>query len=171
VSDTAHRFDRLPATPDDRAADDGDQPTREEVVRFFADRYGIAPAVFEPYSFWERGKGKIWAVRGELDTPVEIEGLGMTVLRTRREHWKPTLSAAQRFGDHADRNVLVLDRAAAATFFAGEDQPVPEWDGEWGYLLVAHDLAGERAVLGVGLYIDGELRSQVPKGRRRDLRA
>ncbi|PSP82174.1 hypothetical protein BRC78_08810, partial [Halobacteriales archaeon QH_8_68_33] len=43
-------------------------------------------------------------------------------------------------------------------------------DGDWGYLVVTHELAGEREPLGVGLYVHGELRSQVPKGRRRDFR-
>jgi hypothetical protein len=34
---------------------------------------------------------------------------------------------------------------------------------------VSHDLAGETEPIGVGLYLHGELRSQVPKGRRRDV--
>jgi len=51
---------------------------------------------------------------------------------------------------------------------AGDDQDI-EWDGDWGYLIVTHDLAGEPEPVGVGLYTYGELRSMVPKGRRREL--
>jgi NOL1/NOP2/fmu family ribosome biogenesis protein len=160
------RFDRLPATADERTVPE--RATREAVLAFWSERYGIEPAVFAEHSFWERGAGKIWAFRGEVSSPVETQGLGMTVLRTRQEHWKPTLEAAQRFGHHATRNRIHLSRPRAARFLAGEDQTVA-WDGDWGYLLVTHDLAGDPEPLGVGLYVHGELRSMVPKGRRRDL--
>jgi NOL1/NOP2/fmu family ribosome biogenesis protein len=160
------QFDRLPATAEEREVEG--RATREEVIEWWEQRFDIDPAVFEDYSFWERGSGKVWILRGEEPTPVDIEGLGMTFLRTRQEHWKPTLSAVQRFGQHASRNVIHLDDDQAATFMAGEDQEL-DWDGDWGYLLVTHDVAGEAEPLGVGLFVYGELRSQVPKGRRRDL--
>jgi len=160
------RFGRLPATDGDREV--AGRPTRAAVLDFWRDRYGVDPSTFEGYSFWERGSGKIWAFHGEVPAPAEIEGLGMTFLRTRREHWKPTTEAVQRFGRAATRNVLYLGRERASRFVAGEDQPV-EWDGDWGYLVVAHDVAGASEPIGVGLYIRGELRSQIPKGRRRTL--
>jgi NOL1/NOP2/fmu family ribosome biogenesis protein len=161
-----HRFGRLPATEADRQV--AGRPTRAAVLDFWTDRYGIPPGTFEGYSFWERGAGKIWVFHGEVPAPAPIEGLGMTFLRTRREHWKPTTEATQRFGRAASRNVLELDRARAERFVAGEDQQVA-WDGDWGYLIVAHELAGDPEPIGVGLYIRGELRSQIPKGRRREL--
>ncbi|PSQ32217.1 hypothetical protein BRD09_04365 [Halobacteriales archaeon SW_10_68_16] len=161
------RFDRLPATAEERVVPD--RPTREEVLEWWEERFGIEPAVFEGHTFWERGNGKIWAFRADLATPVEIEALGMTFLRTRQEHWKPTMAAVQHFGEQATRNVVHLDREAAAEFLTGRDQEL-DWDGDWGYLVVTHDLAGGAEPLGVGLYVYGELRSQVPKGRRRDLR-
>jgi NOL1/NOP2/fmu family ribosome biogenesis protein len=160
------QFDRLPATADERAVPE--RATRQELLAFWEQRYGIDPAVFADHSFWERGAGKVWAFRSEAPSPVEIQGLGMTVLRTRQEHWKPTLEAVQRFGRHATRNRIRLSRRAAARFLAGEDQEVG-WDGDWGYLVVTHELAGESEPLGVGLYVHGELRSMVPKGRRREL--
>jgi NOL1/NOP2/fmu family ribosome biogenesis protein len=163
---TGTQFDRLPATADERTVEG--RATRAEVVEWWDERFGIDPAVFEDYSFWERGSGKVWILQGEEPTPVDIEGLGMTFLRTRQEHWKPTLSAVQRFGEHASENVIHLDDEGAATFMAGEDQEL-DWDGDWGYLVVTHDVAGDPEPLGVGLFVYGELRSQVPKGRRRDL--
>ena len=160
------RFDRLPATADERAVPE--RPTRREVVEWWDERFGVEPATFDGYTFWERGSGKVWAFAGEVASPCAVEGLGMAFLRTRREHWKPTLEAVQRFGDRAERNVVHLSRAQARTFVAGRDQEL-DWDGDWGYLAVTHDLAGEPEPLGVGLYVHGELRSQVPKGRRREL--
>ena len=164
-NDGSH-FDRLPATATERAVDG--RATREEVVDFWHDRYGVSPAVFDDYSFWEKGAGKIWILSGEVEGPVAIEALGMTFLRTRQEHWKPTTDAAQRFGGHATENVIDLTNEEARRFVAGEDQEL-DWDGDWGYLVAAHEMGGEREPLGVGIYLHGELRSQIPKGRQRDL--
>jgi NOL1/NOP2/fmu family ribosome biogenesis protein len=166
MTNASHRFDRLPATVTDREIPD--RPTRDAVVEYWADRFGVEPTVFEGCSFWERGNGKIWVLSGEESTPVDVEALGMTFLRTRQEYWKPTMAAVQRFGDHVTENVLELDRDQAARFLAGEEQTV-DWDGDWGYLVVAHALAGAPEPLGVGLFTYGTLRSQVPTGRRREL--
>jgi hypothetical protein len=65
--------------------------------------------------------------------------------------------------------VIELDPEQAVTFAAGEDQDLPEWDGDWGYLIATHEVAGEQAPIGVGLYLYDELRSVVPKGSRADL--
>ena len=160
------QFDRVPETAADRTVEG--RATRAEILDWFEERFGIDSAVFDSYTFWERGAGKIWAFAGDLTSPVDIEGLGMTALRTRQEHWKPTLEAVQRFGHHATKNRLHLTESRAKQFMAGEDQAI-EWDGDWGYLIVTHDLAGEPEPIGVGLFTYGELRSMVPKGRRREL--
>ena len=160
------KFTRLPATDDER--DDPERATREEVLDFWNDRFGVPTETFAEHTFWERGKGKLWVYRGEPPSPVDVEALGMTFLRTRQEHWKPTLEAVQRFGEHASDCVIHLSEGEAEAFVAGHDQEL-DWDGDWGYLVVTHDLAGRREPVGVGLYVYGELRSQVPKGRRRNL--
>jgi NOL1/NOP2/fmu family ribosome biogenesis protein len=160
------RFDRLPRTAAERTVEG--RATREGVLEFFAERFGVPPETFEAYSFWEKGAGKVWALAGSVPTPARVEALGTVVLRTRQEHWKPTTDGVQRFGRHATENVLVLDEPAASAFLAGEDQE-RDWGGDWGYLVVAHELAGDVEPIGVGLYVHGELQSMVPKGRRRTL--
>ena len=162
------RFDRLPATAAEREV--AGRATRPEVVDWWVDRFGIPRERFADYTFWEKGAGKVWAFRGASPSPVEVEALGVVFLRTRQEHWKPTTDAVQRFAADATRNVIDLDRAKARRFVAGENQPV-DWDGDWGYLIAAHEVAGERAPIGVGLYVHGELQSMVPKGRRRQFDA
>ncbi|WP_336338907.1 DUF7122 family protein [Haloarcula brevis] len=166
MSDQSTEFTRLPESDDER--EDPERATREEVLDFWQDRFGVPPETFEERTFWERGAGKLWLYSGTPPSPVDTEGLGMTFLRTRQEHWKPTLEAVQRFGDRASKNVIHLGEEAARAFVAGEDREL-DWDGDWGYLVVTHDLAGETEPVGVGLYVYGELRSQVPKGRRRDV--
>ncbi len=175
-------FDRLPATDDEREVEG--RVSREAVVEYFEDRFGIPSETFEDYTFWEKGAGKIWLYGGEAPSPIEVEAIGMTCLRTRQEHWKPTTDFAQRFGREATRCVIDLAPEAARRFVAGENQEIA-WDGDWGYLIAAHAIGagpegrpirddgiverGTREPIGVGLYVHGELRSMVPKGRQRDL--
>ena len=159
------RFDRLPATADDREVEG--RATRREVLGWWDERFGIAPGTFEGSTFWEKGAGKIWILADDAPSPIEVEGLGMTFLRTRQEHWKPTTNAVQRFGRRATRNVIALTREEAERFVRGEDQEL-DWEGDWGYLIATHELAGEPEPLGVGLYLHDELRSVVPKGRQLD---
>ena len=165
-SNVGRRFDRLPTTEDERTVEG--RATRQEVLEYFDDRFGIPQESFAQYTFWEKGAGKIWVYAGDAPSPAEIEAIGMTCLRTRQEHWKPTTDAAQRFGPHATRCVIKLESDHAERFVRGEDQEL-EWDGDWGYLFVAHEIAGELETMGVGLYVHGELRSVVPKGRQREL--
>jgi len=176
------RFDRLPATADERVVPG--RPTREELVEWWEQRYGIPPETWDGHTFWEKGNGKLWAFAADVVSPIPVEGLGLRILRARQEHWKPSTNAVQRFGTDATRNVVVLDSEEATRFAKGEDQELPRWDGDWGYVIAAHEIAGDseasetpRATveagdvepIGVGLYLHGELRSTVPKGRREDL--
>jgi len=160
------RFARLPATAAEREVEG--RATREEVLDWWETRFGVEPATFDEYTFWEKGAGKIWALAGDVVSPIEVEAIGMKVLRTRQEHWKPTTDAVQRFGRDATKNVIALDAADARAFAAGEDLE-PDWDGNWGYLIAAHEIAGGVEPIGVGLFTHGTLRSMVPKGRQRDV--
>jgi NOL1/NOP2/fmu family ribosome biogenesis protein len=171
TDDASHRtndgsqFDRLPATARDRVVEG--RATRREVLAWWDERFGVDPGEFEGYTFWEKGAGKVWILAADAVSPLRIEALGMMFLRTRQEHWKPTTEAVQRFGGQATRNVVDLSAARARRFVAGESQEI-EWDGDWGYLIAARTVAGTREPLGVGLYTYGELKSMVPKARRRE---
>ena len=166
ASNDSERFARLPESEDGRDVEG--RATREAILSWWADRFGIDPAVFEGHTFWEKGAGKIWVLAGDAADGLPIEALGMRVMHTRQEHWKPTTNAAQRFGRHASKNCIDLTREEARAFIAGEDREI-EWDGDWGYVIATRELAGDREPLGVGLYTYGELKSQIAKGRRRDL--
>jgi len=159
------RFERLPAEAADR--DVPGRATRTEVLDWWEERFGIEPQRFDEFTFWEKGAGRIWALHHDLPGPVRVEALGLPILRTRQEFWKPTTDAAQRFGRAASKNVIELDAAQAVRFVAGEDQDL-DWDGDWGYLVAAHRIAGDVEPIGVGLYTYGTLQSMMPKGRRRE---
>jgi NOL1/NOP2/fmu family ribosome biogenesis protein len=166
-SNVGDRFDRLPATATDREVEG--RATRQAVMEWWSERFGIDSATFADHTVWEKGAGKVWIFRGEMPDETEnVEAIGMTFLRTRQEHWKPTTDAAQRFGRLATRNTIELGEQEAKTFVAGDDQDL-DWDGDWGYVIPVHDVAGREEPLGVGLYVYGELKSMIPKGRRRDV--
>lgn len=165
-SNDGSRFDRLPPSSGERVVTD--RPTRVEVLEYFQERFGVESAAFQKYTFWEKGTGKIWAFKGEVPTPINIEALGIHLLRTNQRHWKPTTDAMQRFGRQATRGVIELTREQATRFWRGESQSI-EWDGPAGYVLVTNPIADRDEPLGIGLIRRGELRSQIPKGRRRDL--
>lgn len=160
---TNERFDRLPRSAAGRT--DPDLATRAEVVDWWETRFGIPPTTFDGYTFWEKGAGKVWVLRGDAESPCPIEALGLRCLHTRQEHWKPTTNAIQRFGHRATRNRIHLGGDQAAAFVAGENLDI-DWDGEWGYVIATADIGGDRQPLGVGLFTYGTLKSQIPKGRR-----
>jgi NOL1/NOP2/fmu family ribosome biogenesis protein len=159
-------FARLPATEADRSVED--RATREAILGWWEDRFGVDPAAFDGHTFWEKGAGKIWVLAGDAGVGLRIEALGMRVMHTRQEHWKPTTNAAQRFGRRASKNRIHLNRGDARRFVAGEDQEIT-WDGDWGYVIATREVAGEPEPLGIGLYTHGELGSMVATGRRREL--
>lgn len=162
----ADRFDRLPVDGGD--GPHGSEPTRDSVLNYWEERFDVHRQRFENHTFWEKGAGSVWTVTQDAPDPIAVESLGLRLLRTGGEHWKPTTNAVQRFGDTATRNVIELDRGQAARFVAGEAISI-DWDGDWGFLIASTDLGGTSAVLGVGLYTYGELASNVPKSRRMDL--
>jgi NOL1/NOP2/fmu family ribosome biogenesis protein len=161
------RFARLPATEVDRSVEG--RATREAIVRWWEDRFGIPPATFDGHTFWEKGAGKVWVLAGDDLENLRIEALGMRVMHTRQEHWKPTTNAAQRFGARASSGRIDLSDTQARRFVAGEDQEIP-WDGDWGYVIATREVGGGREPLGIGLYTYGELSSMIATGRRRELR-
>ncbi|UWG47404.1 Ribosome biogenesis protein, NOL1/NOP2/fmu family [Halanaeroarchaeum sp. HSR-CO] len=159
------RFERLPATEEVRSVPG--RPTRTAVLEWWRERFDIDRETFADFTFWEKGAGRVWALHHDLVGPVQIEALGLPILRTRQEFWKPTTDAVQRFGRTATKNVIELDERQADRFVAGEDQDL-EWDGDWGYLIAAHEIAGGLEPIGVGLFTYGTFQSMVPKGRRRE---
>ena len=128
AENASHRFERLAPTPGE--CEVAGRPSRAEVLDYWEERFGVEREVFDDFSFWEKGAGKLWVTACDVPDGLAVESLGLTFLRTRQEHWKPTTNAVQRFGRHASRNVIELPQAAAKRFLAGEDQPV-EWDGDW----------------------------------------
>jgi len=138
---------------------------RREVVSWWVERFGVPEEVFEPYEFYMKGRGTIWALRrtDKLPEGLKFEALGMVIMRKGKLGWKPTTNAIQVFGRHARKNVVELDEQQMRAFVAGETINGPFEGLEEGYVVVRH----KGVPLGCGLYRHGRLFSQVPKIRRR----
>jgi hypothetical protein len=144
---------------------------RKPIVRFWHEKFGVPPETFDDYAFYKKGSKKVWSVRREavelLDgnetiDAFDYESVGLPFLRVGGEHDKPTTDALQRFGDHARHNTVDLKTEEARIFVRGETIERDFDVEDLGYVIARYE--GE--VLGCGLYFPGELRSQVPKGRR-----
>ena len=152
---------------------------RDRVVGFWREKFGVPQETFDEYIFYKKGAKKVWAVKREAVGAVEgdeaetletldYESVGLPLMRIGGEHDKPTTDALQLFGDAVRKNSVELDVEDAREFVRGEDVEIEfgEDEVDLGYVVVNHE--GE--VLGCGLYFPGELRSQIPKGRRVELR-
>jgi len=141
---------------------------RQEIVAWWANRFGVPREIFEPYDFFSTGKRTIWALRRSEKAPgglkeLKYEALGMVIMRKGKLGWKPTTNAIQVFGRHAKKNVVELNEAQMRAFVAGEAIKEAFPDLEEGYVITCY----KGVPLGCGLYKRGVLRSQVPKVRRR----
>lgn len=141
---------RSPFSPLDRA----------EVAELMESRFGIPPAAFENVSFYRKGRN-VWAFSLPDIPDLRCESVGLRFLSVRGKVPKPTTYALQLFGHLATKNSVDLSAEEAEKFMAGDRQRL-EAGVEDGYVVVSY----RGGVLGCGLYVRGELVSQLPKERR-----
>lgn len=142
--------------------------TREEVLNWWEERFGISRDVFKHYDFYQKGD-RVWIVSGDaakvLDE-IRCEVVGMSFMRVLSAGLKPTTSAIQLFGKFATRNVVELDSGAAFEFMqrrsvrldASRLKNVTD-----GYVVVKFKERG--TPLGCGVLKGDELVSLIPKDR------
>ena len=137
------------------------EPQRSAVLGYFDTRFGIPLITFDNFCLILHHK-----TYSLLSTTLHIESLaglqvhsvGLPVLRSIRNHLKPTTAALQRFGSQARRHVLDLSETQIVTLLREREQPL-HLDMQPGYVILRH--AGH--ILGCGLYTPGRLRSQLPQ--------
>lgn len=131
------------------------------ILGYFVQRFGIPLSVFHDYHLLERRTTYVLlrhiSTLEELAS-LQVQGVGLPVLRKMPRHLKPTSVALQCFGMHAGRNRVELSADAARLLLHGQDLAV-DLDSAPGYVVLVYD----GHVLGCGLYTPGRLRSQVPR--------
>ncbi len=138
------------------------------VLRYLQERFGVDPAVFEPYAFHDAGD--LWITTHEAEAiPLRTykrKGLRFARYFERDRTVKFTTAAIQLFGRYARRNVVHLNREQLLAYARGQDLDLgPQPGVENGQVIVRYG----SDVLGSGLYRDGRLKNQLPKGRRIEL--
>ena len=125
-------------------------------------RFGFPEALFRSCALVDHEDDVFMTTpEAEAFERIKVVRKGIRLVRVFVHGIKPTTNAMQLFGRYATRNVIDLDIVQAREFMQGTtlelSAPVEE-----GFVIVRHDGFG----LGVGLYRQGILRSQVPLSRR-----
>jgi hypothetical protein len=156
-----------PGAPE-RAIDDW---TPEAVLAYFAERFGIPAAAFEPYQVMIFGQAA-WLASKAMPSLAglaawEGQNPGVRLLRDLRTHVKPTSAGLRIVGASATRNVAELRADEVWPFLAREPvrRPLPVLSG---FAVVR--LADSGPVLGCGLMTGDGLVSQVPDTQTGDVK-
>jgi len=89
---------------------------------------------------------------------LQVESVGMPLLRWVGTHLKPTSVALQLFGAHADKNVVILPSDQLRELVESKEIK-SEFAGSPGYVIVASN----SLIIGCALYLPGRLISQFPR--------
>lgn len=145
-------------------ADDSD---RQELLSYMEDRFGLPAATFEGYLLFSRGKSW-WLLRKspyrQAIAGLKVGMIGLRAFQKVGKYVKPSTRMIQIFGGAATKGKFDLGEDDFRALLTGE--PVEtDLNLENGYLILS--LKGH--VLGLGLLIDGMVRSQIPRKELRFL--
>ena len=125
----------------------------------------MPPSLFDDYLLFRRGN--TWRILRrsphlEAAFRLRVEAVGVKAFHRIRAFVKPTTRLIQIFGGHATKARVELNRGDLGILARGEGFPL-KGDLANGYVILV--LGGNP--LGLGLLIDGRLRSQIPKSELR----
>src|SRR3989338_4157460 len=101
---------------------------RKEILGYLEERFGLDRGLFDGLEFFERSKGRIFAVNKDASKYLGLTKPVTAGLLFCRAHGsiKPTSNIIQIFGQKATKNVLGLDKELAKQFIQGFDLDVKE---------------------------------------------
>ncbi|EFK12318.1 conserved hypothetical protein [delta proteobacterium NaphS2] len=135
--------------------------SRRAVSAYLFARFGIPQAILEPYHLFERKKG--WFILRKSEevkngAHLKISKVGLRASRKVGHFIKPTTRFIQIFGQFATKAVFQLNMTQLKTLvFEGEVPVDPAL--EKGYVILKME---DDVILGLGFYINGTIRSQLP---------
>jgi len=135
---------------------------RLALLAYLEIRFGVRPELFEDYLFFRKQKSW-WIFR---KTPLladvsrmKISRMGVKAFQQVGRFIKPTTRFIQTFGHHASKARLVVEEGQLLEIMEGKGFDV-DLGIDPGYVILS---LGERRVVGLGLYVNGLLRSQISK--------
>ena len=136
--------------------------TTKKVFLELTRRFGFPEEMFNRWAGVEHAEDVfIASPEAQEFDQLKVVRKGLRLARIFAHGVKPTTNAMQVFGRYAIRNVLDLDSQQAHRFVQGEELQL-EAAVEPGFVIVRHD----GFAVGVGLYKQGVLKSQIPHSRR-----
>ena len=140
---------------------------RHHLFSYLEGRFGIPENVFDDYLMFKRKQG--WMIfknvpHIRLASRLKISKIGMRAFHRVSSFVKPTTKMIQHFGQEATKARLRLNEEQLLKLLAGDSIPV-DLDLDDGYVIL--DL-GKGWILGLGLLINGRVRSQLPRKELRE---
>ena len=140
-----------------------EEDDRQHIFSYLEDRFGITEKTFDDYLLFKRKASWQLISRGVLEamsvSRLKVSKVGLRVFQKIGAFVKPTTRFIQVFGSAATKARLEIDDEQLARLVAGEELPV-DMDLDTGYVILVH---GKDRILGLGFYMNGKVRSQIPK--------
>ena len=135
--------------------------SRLAVTTYLLERFGIPPAILDEYHLFERKRG--WFILGKSEqvkngAHLKVSKVGLRAFRKVGQFIKPTTRFIQAFGRFATKAIFRMDMAQFKTLVQKGEIPV-DLSLEKGYVILTLE---DDVILGLGFYIHGTIRSQLP---------
>lgn len=131
------------------------------MLGFLQSRFGIQESVFANHLLLRRGR-IVWLLSKEDRlinlASLQVQSVGLPLLRQVNAQLKPTTAGLQLFGLHADKNIvsLLLDQLRD---LVEKKEIKGDFDTSPGYVIVV----AETTIIGCALSLPGRLISQFPR--------
>jgi len=135
---------------------------RDLLLAYLEDRFGVERRVFEGLLFFRKQKSWWVCANTPLLTSVsrlKVSRMGMKAFQKVGQFLKPTTRFIQMFGSYATRAVLVITEAQLLELVEGKGLSL-DLGLDQGYVILKLD---EKRVIGLGLYVNGTVRSQISR--------
>lgn len=144
-----------------------EKDSRQALSTYLLERFGIPLTILDEYFLFERKKG--WFIMRKSEqvknaAHLKVSKVGLRAFRKVGQFLKPTTRFIQIFGRFATKSVLHMDMGQFQTLILTGEIPV-DLNLEKGYVILT---LGDHRILGLGFYIHGAVRSQLPGKEIRD---
>jgi hypothetical protein len=131
------------------------------------ERFGIPSEVLDEYYLFEGKKGWFILKKSEQvknGTRLKVSKVGLRAFRKVGQFIKPTTRFIQAFGRYATKAIFRMDMPQLKPLITAGEIPV-DLGLEKGYVVLSLE---DNVILGLGFYIHGSLRSQLPRNQIRE---
>ncbi len=141
--------------------------SKENLLSYFEERFGIKRNHFSSFEFYEGEKGRICIGPRSILPSISIHLVGISLART-DSSIKPSSNSIQLLGKYATKNTLLVTKKQALSFLKGEDITI-EKNYQKGISDGAVIVIYSNIVLGCGLLKEGSIKSTLQKAKRTEV--